>query len=124
MSMQLVRTPGPVSWLPGSVTAGGLVFTSGMVSPSAFERPDGDPVPAKQQIVEALRELESTLTEAGTTLARMVKIEAFVAAEDMMDAWNEEFLKRWPVPGPARTTLIARFARAGISFEVQGVAAL
>jgi enamine deaminase RidA (YjgF/YER057c/UK114 family) len=124
VATQLTRTPGPAPWLPGSVTAGGLVFTSGLISPTAFAAGSAGAVPGDVQVAEVMDVLRRTLLDAGTMVEKTVRIEAFVSSQDLMDAWNAAFLACWPVPGPARTTVVVGFAGPGIDFELQAVAAL
>lgn len=111
--------------LPGSVTANGLVFTSGLISPTALRAmSDGGDVPADQQIREAVNVLKTTLAEGGASLADVVKLNAYLSSEGLFGAWNEVFLSVWPEPGPARTTLVAAFASPVVHFELEAVAAL
>jgi 2-iminobutanoate/2-iminopropanoate deaminase len=121
----LIRTPGQSPVLPGSVTANGFVFTSGLISPAALTAmTDGGDVPADQQIREAMNVLETTLAEAGAGLADVVKLNAYLSSEGLFGAWNEVFLSVWPKPGPSRTTLVAAFTSPVVHFELEAVAAL
>ncbi|MBO0871845.1 MAG: RidA family protein [Pseudonocardia sp.] len=121
----LIRTPGQSPMLPGTVTANGFVFTSGLISPAALRAmADGGDVPAHQQIREAVNVLRTTLAEAGAGLADVVKLSAFLSSEGLFGAWNEVFLSVWPEPGPARTTLVAAFTSPVVHFELEAVAAL
>lgn len=117
----LTRTPGQLPSLPGSVTANGFVYTSGIIDPAA-QGPDAPPF--AEQAAAAMAVLLATLTAAGTHAAHVVKLEAFLADAADFTAWNAEFAKTWPEPGPARTTLVAVFALPTVRFEVQAVAAL
>ncbi len=117
----LTRTAGQLPSLPGSVTAKGLVYTSGLVDPAAMGQ---DPPPFADQAAAAMTLLLATLTAAGTDAAHVVKLEAFLADAADFAAWNTEFAKVWPEPGPARTTLVAVFALPTVRFEVQAVAVL
>lgn len=117
--MEVVRTPGQSPLLPGAVRAGSLVHTSGIVAPSAF---GPDPVPFAQQATEALDTLIGYLDAVGATATDVVKVEAFLASADDFAAWNDAYVRIWPEPGPARTTLISRFAAPGVGIEVQAVA--
>lgn len=121
----LIRTPGQSPMLPGSVTANGLVFTSGLISPAAVKAmTDGGDVPADRQIREAVGVLEATLAAAGAGLADVVKLTAYLSSEGLFGAWNEVFLSAWPEPGPARTTLVAAFVSPVVHFELEAVAAV
>lgn len=121
----LIRTAGQSAILPGTVTANGFVFTSGLVAPSAFAAMSaGGDVPAGQQIREAVALLRSTLAEAGADVADVVKLTAYLSSAELFGQWNEVFLSVWPEPGPARTTLVAGFASPVIHVELEAVAAL
>ena len=119
--MGLLRTAGQSPLLPGAVRAGTLVYTSGIVAPTAL---GGTAPPFAEQAMEAMTALLAALAEAGTTPADVVKLEAFLADPADFTAWNEVFVGVWPEPGPARTTLITGFAAPGVLIELQAVAVL
>lgn len=124
MTNSLVRTPGQSPLLPGTVSAGGFTFTSGLVSPSALAAIESgvDSVPAEVQIRETVTLLRTSLAEAGTTLDRVVRVESYLSSADLIGTWNEVFLEVWPEPGPARITLVAGFISPVLHFELQAVA--
>jgi enamine deaminase RidA (YjgF/YER057c/UK114 family) len=117
----LVRTAGQTPMLPGAVVAGGLAYTSGIVDPDVFG-PQAPPFAA--QAAAALGVLLRVLADAGTDAAHVVKLEAFLADRADFAAWNEAYLKVWPAPGPARTTIVTGFALAAVRIEIQAVAAV
>lgn len=118
-----VRTAGQASMLPGAVRAGALVYTSGIISPSAFAAlGTGETVAVEQQTAEAFEALLGALADAGAQPQHVVKLEVFLSSSDSFDALNREFLKIWPDPGPARTTVIVELADPSILIEVQAVA--
>jgi 2-iminobutanoate/2-iminopropanoate deaminase len=123
MNEPITRTPGQSAMLPGSVSAGDLVWTSGLVSPSALAAiATGDDVPARQQIRETLALLRSTLDEAGVSIDRVVRIDAYVSGADLVPVWNELYVEVWPEPGPARITLVVGFVSPVIHFELMATA--
>lgn len=119
--MDITRTPGQSPMLPGAVRAGSIVYTSGVVAPSAL---GPDPVPFAQQAADALETLVGYLRDVGASTEHVVKVEAFLASADDFAAWNDAYAKIWPQPGPARTTLISQFAVPGVGIEIQAVAVL
>lgn len=121
--MALVRTTGQLPALPGAVVAGGLIFTSGVVSPTVLAGLNSE-VAVSQQISEMLAELLRILADAGAGPGDVVRIEAFLASADDFPEWNRQYAEIWPVPGPARTTLVTGFARSDLLAEVQAVAAV
>jgi 2-iminobutanoate/2-iminopropanoate deaminase len=122
----LVRTAGQTPMLPGAVVAGGLAYTSGIIDPSIIDTgafgPQAPPFAA--QAAAALGVLLQVLADAGTDPAHVVKLEAFLADRADFAAWNEAYLKIWPEPGPARTTIVTGFALPTVRIEIQAVAAL
>jgi 2-iminobutanoate/2-iminopropanoate deaminase len=115
----LARTPGQTPMLPGAVVAGGLAYTSGIIDPGAL---GPQPPPFAAQAAAVLAVLLRVLAEAGTDAAHVVKLEAFLADRADFAAWNEAYLKIWPEPGPARTTIVTGFALATVRIEIQAVA--
>ncbi|MGP3533869.1 RidA family protein [Microbacterium sp. RD1] len=122
----LVRVPGQSPLLPGAVRAGGLVYTSGLVSPSAFDRFGSEatttPIPFDVQAREALDVLLDVLEQSGASPATVIRLECFLSDARHFTAWNAAFQRIWPEPGPARTTLIVGFATDAIDIEVQAIA--
>lgn len=124
---KLRRAPGQSPMLPGAVLAGDLAFTSGIVSPrvlralGAGSTPDLD---FRAEADDALDALLTALEAVGATAENVVKLEAFLADPADFPAWNDAFLRIWPEPGPARTTLVSAFAMPGVRIEVQAVAAV
>jgi 2-iminobutanoate/2-iminopropanoate deaminase len=107
--------------LAGTVSAGDLVWKSGLVSPSALAS-TGTETPPRQQISEVLSLLRATLDEAGVSVDRVVRVEAFLSSAELVPLWNELYVEVWPVPGPARITLVAGFVSPMIHFELQATA--
>ncbi|TRW47619.1 RidA family protein [Georgenia yuyongxinii] len=120
-----VRTAGQVPAIPGAVRAGSLVVTSGVVAPTALARltdPGMAAVPVAQQVTEALETLLSTLAEAGASPADVIKVEAFLRDAKDLAVWDAEFVKVWPRPGPARTTVVLGLAAPTLAIELQATA--
>jgi 2-iminobutanoate/2-iminopropanoate deaminase len=115
----IIRTPGQVPALPGAVRAGAFVCTSGVVSPEVLSGAD---VPFDRQAEGAMRVLLSALADAGAGPEHVVRLEAFLADRGDFAAWNAVFAGVWPVPGPARTTLVSGFAAPGVRIELQAIA--
>jgi enamine deaminase RidA (YjgF/YER057c/UK114 family) len=119
----LLRTSGQSGMLPGSVSAGGIIFTSGIVAASALASIGTERrIPVADQISGAIAALLEVLADAGSDTAHVLRIEAFLASADDLPTWNAAFLDLWPTPGPARTTLIAGFTSPAIAFELQATA--
>jgi 2-iminobutanoate/2-iminopropanoate deaminase len=121
----ITRTLGQSSLLPGSTIANGFIFTSGIVAPAVMAAigTDAD-IPFDEQVRAAVDHMLAVLAESGAGPAEVMRVEAFLASSDDMAAWNDEFVRVWPVPGPARTTTITGFTSPIIRFEIQAIAAL
>ncbi|WP_298228983.1 RidA family protein [Gryllotalpicola sp.] len=118
---ELIRAPGQSPMLAGAVVAGDLVYTSGVIDPAVF---GAEEPPFAAQAAGALSALLAVLADAGTDSAHVVKLEAFLADPADFAAWNAEYLKIWPEPGPARTTIVVGFAMPAARIEIQAVAVL
>ncbi|CAN5239524.1 hypothetical protein BH09ACT3_BH09ACT3_04570 [soil metagenome] len=105
--------------MPGAVRAGNLVYTSGIAATSVL---GGAATPFAEQAAETMTALLDVLSAVGAGPEHVVKLEAFLASADDFAAWNVEFLKVWPEPGPGRTTLIVGFALPTMLIELQAVA--
>lgn len=89
-----------------AVVAGDLVFVSGQASVD----------PATNQIIRGTFEeefhrcvdnLEALLVSAGSGLARIVRVHAFVSHESSIPEFNRLYLERFPHPRPARTMWVS-----------------
>lgn len=125
----LARVAGQTPALPGAVRAGDLVYTSGIVAPSILEvmaaggTATAAPVFA-DQARDALDTLLRILDEAGADASSVLRIECFLDSAARFDEWNTAYASVWPVPGPARTTLVAGFVHPAVVIEIQAVASV
>lgn len=121
--VEIIRTPGQSEVLPGAVRAGDLIFTSGAIGPSVFATlRNEDRIAFRQQAAEALAEIIRHVEDAGGTKDTILRIEVFLASKDFYPAWNEEFQKVWPVPGPARSVAVVELANPAILIELHAIA--
>jgi len=111
--------PGQSPMMPGAVRAGNLVYTSGIAAASVLA---GEASPFARQAAEAMAGLLEALAVVGAGPEHVVKLEAFLASAEHFAAWNEEFLRVWPEPGPGRITLVSGFAMPAMLIELQAVA--
>jgi 2-iminobutanoate/2-iminopropanoate deaminase len=112
--------------LPRSYTAsalhGGVVWACGQVP----RRSDGTvPDSIEDQVEVALDNLESVLTEAGSSLSLLLKVTVFLADLEEFGAYDAAYCARLAdVPLPPRTTVqVARF-RGEKRIEIDAVAAV
>jgi 2-iminobutanoate/2-iminopropanoate deaminase len=114
------RVPGQAPALSGAVTYGGLVFTAGLVAPSALA---GAMPGIAEQVGEVLAALDDVLSAAGSDLASVLRIEAFLADPADLPVWDAAFAATWPTEPPARTTVSLTLVVPTVLFELQAVAA-
>jgi 2-iminobutanoate/2-iminopropanoate deaminase len=112
---------GPYS--QGVITGGKLVFTAGQVAidPASGKVIEGD---VRAQTKQAMKNVEAILTEAGASLASVVKTTVFLKDMNDFAAMNEvygEFFKENP---PSRSTVeVARLPK-DVRVEIEAIASL
>ncbi|HVW42084.1 MAG TPA: RidA family protein, partial [Amycolatopsis sp.] len=116
----IARHPGQVPAISGAVVHGGLVYTAGLVAPSVLA---GAGTGIEQQVGEVLDLLGTVLAGAGSDLAAVLRLEAYLADTADLPAWNAGFTRIWPSEPPARTTVALTLAAPGALVEIQAVAA-
>jgi 2-iminobutanoate/2-iminopropanoate deaminase len=122
----ITDVPGyPVAHSPYShaVIANGFVFVSGQIA----VRPGGGPMDVvgttmQEQTRQAMRNVETVLKAAGSSLDKVVKITVLLAKPDQMKEMNEAYAEFFPVRKPARA--IARFGPElpGILVSIEAMA--
>lgn len=122
--VEIIRTPGQSSVLPGAVRAGDLIFTSGAIGTSVFATLRNDErIPFEQQATEALDEIIRHVEDAGGNKDTILRVEVFLASHDLYPTWNEVFQRVWPEPGPARSVAVVELANPAILIELHAIAA-
>jgi 2-iminobutanoate/2-iminopropanoate deaminase len=124
MPLDLVATDGaPKAIGPYSqaTRVNGFVFTAGQV---ALDPRTGELVAGgiAEQTVRALENLRAILTEAGTSLAQVVKTTVFLV--DMADfaAMNEVYGRAFGNHRPARSTVAVAALPRGARVEIEAIA--
>jgi 2-iminobutanoate/2-iminopropanoate deaminase len=107
------------AYSPGVVAEGRFVYVSGQ-GPLR----DGEPVSGtvEEETEIALANVAAVLSEAGASLADVVRVGVFLANLDDFAAMNEVYSRIFPEPLPARTTVGASLP--GIKVEIDCVAVL
>jgi 2-iminobutanoate/2-iminopropanoate deaminase len=87
-----------------AVIANGFVFVSGQIP----VRPGGGPTEVvgdtmQEQTRQALRNVETILEAAGSSLERVVKVTVLLARTDLYQEMNDAYAEFFPGPKPART---------------------
>jgi len=102
-----LKSPAAPPWqdpISPAVAWRGLIFCSGELGavPSPLEPAGAD---VASQTRQALRNLESTLREAGSSLEHVLKVNAYLNDPADYDRFNEVFAEEFPQLPPARTTI-------------------
>ena len=106
--VDVANYPAPHSPYSHAVVAGGFVFVSGQIP----VRPGGDPTQAvgqtmQEQTRQALRNVQTILEAAGSSLEKVVKVTVLLARPDLYKEMNEAYAEFFPHNKPARA--MARF---------------
>src|SRR5215470_15927162 len=127
-AIHTVDVPGyPAAHSPYShaVVANGFVFVSGQIP----VRPGGGPTEIvgttiQEQTRQALRNVETILKAAGSSLDRVVKITVLLARPELYREMNEAYAEFFPDKQPART--MARFGAdiPGVLVAIDAIAVL
>jgi 2-iminobutanoate/2-iminopropanoate deaminase len=106
--------------VPG-VVSGNLVFVSGQVP----LRPDGTWVdgPIEEQVSCILDNLEAVLSESGSSLANLCRVNVYLTHLEDFARFNAAYRARLAEHGfPARTTLVtALVTRPGLRIEIDAI---
>jgi 2-iminobutanoate/2-iminopropanoate deaminase len=115
--------PAPHSPYSHAVVANGFVFVSGQIP----VRPGGGPTDVVgdtmgEQTRQALRNVETILKAAGSSLDRVVKVTVLLARPDLYREMNEAYAEFFPGAKPARS--MARFGAdiSGVLVAIDAIA--
>jgi 2-iminobutanoate/2-iminopropanoate deaminase len=118
-SIQSPEAPGAIGPYSHAIVAGQLVFTSGMIGndPKTGQFVGED---VASQTRQTLRNLESVLRTAGTSLSRVVKATVFLKSMEDFSAMNQVYAEAFGEHRPARSTIeVARLPKdARVEIEV------
>ena len=126
MGKTVVRTeqaPAPFQGAPYSqaIKAGGFVFVSGQLALA----PGGSEMVAAtigEQTEQVFDNLEAILTEAGSSLDRIVKTTVFLADLGDFQGMNEVYARRVGASPPARSTIEVSGLPSGALVELEAIA--
>jgi 2-iminobutanoate/2-iminopropanoate deaminase len=117
--------PAPHSPYSHAVVANGFVFVSGQIP----VRPGGGPTEVvgttmQEQTRQALRNVETILEAAGSSLDRVVKVTVLLVRTDLYKEMNEAYAEFFPGAKPARA--MARFGAdiPGVMVAIDAIATL
>lgn len=114
------KGPKPAGPYSHAVVANGFVFISGQgpVDPETGTMPDA----FADQVRQTLRNVQTILEAAGTSLDNVVKVNAYVTDLTRFQEFNEVYVEFFQQDPPARTTVGASLL--GFLVEVDCVASL
>ena len=122
-SNKAIVTVGAAPTLPYShaVKAGGLIYTSGVLSQDASGEivPKGDVKGQTKAVIERLR---AVLTAAGSSLDQVVSVTVYLKSAGDFAAMNEVYSGFWTKDPPTRTTVVASFNRPDALVEISMIA--
>ena len=105
-----------------AVRVGNLVYTAG--------QPGIDPATGtvagptfESQARQAFANLQAVLEDAGSSLARVIKVTCFVADPDAFPTLNGLFEEFFPVAPPVRSTPLVKLPR-GLLFSIDAIAVI
>jgi 2-iminobutanoate/2-iminopropanoate deaminase len=115
------QTERPAPSYSASRTAGETLYTAGTLGldPDTGALPDGDPV---NEVHQMMRNLATTLTDAGYTLNDVVSTAVYVTTFDFYRAYDEAYRTYFEQPYPARATVQVAGLVAGCSIEISAIA--
>jgi 2-iminobutanoate/2-iminopropanoate deaminase len=125
-AIQHVEVPGyPSAHSPYShaIIANGFVFVSGQIP----VRPGGGPTDIvgetmQEQTRQALRNVQTILTAAGSSLDRIVKVTVLLARPDLYREMNEAYAEFFPGPKPARAMVRFGADIPGVLVAIEAIA--
>jgi 2-iminobutanoate/2-iminopropanoate deaminase len=115
--------PAPHSPYSHAVVANGFVFVSGQIP----VRPGGDPTEVvgttvQEQTRQCLRNVETILKAAGSSLDRAVKVTVLLVRPDLYKEMNEAYAEFFPDAKPARAMVRFGAEIPGVLVAIEAVA--
>ena len=121
MSRSVDGTVTPGLPLSPAIIRGDFIFCSGQLGINSERRLAGEDVTA--QTVQALDNLSAVLSEAGASLADVVKVTAFLTRPEDAAGYNAVYQRYFPEAPPARSTVISGLLLPGAVVEIEAIAA-
>ena len=103
-----------------AIRVGGLVYTAGQagIDPATGTVAG---ISFEAQARQAFANLQAVLEDAGSSLARVIKVTCFVADPDAFPLLNALFEEFFPVAPPVRSTPLVQLPR-GLLFSIDAIA--
>jgi len=115
--------PAPHSPYSHAVVANGFVFVSGQIP----VQPGGGPTDVvgnttQEQTRQSLRNVQTILKAAGSSLERVVKVTVLLARPDLYQEMNEAYAEFFPGAKPARTMVRFGADIPGVLVAIEAIA--
>ena len=117
------RTSKVTAPISQAIRVGDLVFVSGQVAvdPSTGQFTGGD---AGAQTHQVLKNLAQALEGAGSSLAEVTKVTAFLTDMGGFDAFNSAYREHFRAPWPARSTIQVAGLAGPFEVEIEAIAVI
>lgn len=112
--------PGAIGPYSQAIDTGSFLYASGQIpiNPATGEIPEG----ITAQTEQALANVRAILSEAGLSMANVVKTTVFLADMDHFAAMNEVYARAFEAPFPARSAVAVRTLPKNVLVEVEVIA--
>ncbi|GAB7332298.1 hypothetical protein MBLNU13_g04132t1 [Cladosporium sp. NU13] len=112
------KAPKPLSVLNQGLVVGDMVYCSGQVGtdPATGKLVEGTVADRAEQV---LKNLGAVLEAGGSSLAKAVKVNVFLANMDDFAAVNEVYTKFFPDPKPVRTCVAVKTLPLNTDVEIE-----
>ncbi len=122
VSIRTHKAPKPSGFYSQAIQVGDFVFSAGVVG---VDPRSGDLVPGgiRVQVRRALENIKAILEEAGTSLDKVIKVNAYLRDIGDFEAYNEVYGEYFDLDEPpARTTVQVGGFRDGRAVEIDVIA--
>ena len=119
-AIQSNEAPAAIGPYSQAITAGGMIYVSGMlgIDPASGDLKDT----VTEQAEQALKNLSAVLNAAGTDTGSVVKTTVFLTDMAAFGAVNEIYAKYFTAPFPARSCVQVGALPKGGLFEIEAIA--
>ena len=119
-AIQSNEAPAAIGPYSQAITAGGMIYVSGMlgIDPASGNLKDT----VAEQAEQALKNLSAILKAAGTDTGSVVKTTVFITDMGAFAAVNEIYARYFSAPFPARSCVQVSALPKGGLFEIEAIA--
>lgn len=112
--------PQPVGPYSQAVLSGDFVFVSGNVGTEPGSGALSDSIEAQTR--QTLKNIGALLAEAGCDYSDVVKTTCFITDAANFSAFNDVYREFFPLPFPARSTIVCELVLDGLLVEIEVIA--